>query len=554
MAGVQRGRRATQRPRRTERGAAFVATVLMMSVILLIGSLVIDIGGDRVVRREMQAMADVLALDVVRRLDGSPAANYSGYDATAPSATLLAAAKTESLNRQSGALARPDTVTIRLAVTDKDSGDFVRWAGPTDIPNAVRVWTTGGSAFRFLPTTPRDSSVQRSALAVIGPAIACISAGATFADVSPQGPLDTMLGKLVGVDRLTVLDPYALASLDLEIPLIDLAGKLGVGTVDDIMTANVSAQGFVLAISEVLPHKGNSASIALLDAIANGLPNTGTMDISKILTIDTGGGSGTGLSINTFSLIQSTIMLANKENFVNIGTVISVPGLSKVTVTAKVVEAPQNACGPIGTTARSAQLQVRVAAEVKSLGSLDVVSAEIDPLFVTVAEGSGRITEINCSAGDRSVSVLANTAVGKVGVRLLTKVKVAGGLLGGLLTVPLEVGAPDPGVKPAGADIGSTSSQTLDFDFPGTDLPAGKTAGTVFGNLGLSSITPIKLTADGIALGPLLGSVVVPLLGIIDPLVSTLLKPILASLGVSVGTVRIQPTSVPSCNEPLLRD
>jgi uncharacterized membrane protein len=534
--------------RRDERGAVFPMTVLLMGVILLIASLVIDIGGDRLVRGDMQSMADVIALDVVRQLDGRTAGAYTGYDSTGPSTTLLAAAKNESLARQDSHFADPDTVGVRLAVADKNSGAFVRWAASGDVPNAIRVYTTGSSGFRFLPTTPRRTNLERSALAMIGPPLACVSAGATFADIVPQGPLDTLLGKLVGVDRLTVLDPYGLASLDLEIPLIDLAAKLGVGSVSEILTANVSAQDFVIAIASVLPPKNgsNADPKSLLDAISNGLPDTPGFRPGDILSLDTGGGSAATVIINTFTLVQAVIMVSNKEHFIDLTNSVSIPGLTnKPTVQAKIVEAPKIACGPVGSTAHSAQVQVRVTGGVSALGGL-VANADIDPLFLTIADGTGTITDVRCNAGNMFVSVLATTAVAKVGIRVLTDLL--------LKLTHLEIAAPDPASKPTGASIGTTASQTLNFTFPTSDIPPAQTAGTQFGNLGLSSITPIKIDVSGLPVGGLLDGIVKPLLGLIDPVVSAILRPILSQLGTSLGTVRIQPTGQPSCNEPFLRD
>lgn len=540
--------------RRDERGAIFPMTVLFMGVIVLIASLVIDVGGDRLVRRDMQSMADVIALDVVRQLDGRTAAAYAGYEATGPSTALLATAKNESLTRQDSNLADPDTVGVRLAVADKTSGAFVRWANADDIPNAVRVWTTGSSPFRFLPSTTRRTNLERSALAVMGRPVACISAGATLADLTPQGKLDTLLGRLVGVDRLTVLDPAGVAALGVQVPLLDLATELGVGSINELATVQVTAQEFVLAMSEVLSSNGNSASVSLFSAIVTKLPNNASLDVGEILSLDTGNGSAAGLGINAFSLLQSVIMVSNKENFVSIGQSVSsqpewptnVPGFPEASIQAKMIEAPQSACGPVGTTARSAQIQVRITGDLTALGGL-VASAEIDPLFMTVADGSGTITNITCSGGVRTLSVLANTSVGKVGLNLLAELL--------LKLTRLKVGVPDPAAKPDGAAIGSTSSQAMNFTFPeGSGLPPAQTAGSAFGNLGLSSITPIKIDVSGLPVAGLLDSIVKPLLNVIDPLVSTYLSATLTSLGVNLGTVRIQPSGRPSCNEPFLRD
>lgn len=530
--------------RRDERGAVFPATLAMMSVVILVCSLVIDIGGDRIVKRDMQSVADVVALDVVRQLDGRPAGNYPGFDANGPSSTLFASAKTESLSRQAGLLASPDSMTARLAVTNKDTGEFLHWAAAGEVPNAVRVYASGSSAFRFAPSTDRRSHLDRSALAVIGPPLVCISAGATLADVTSQGILDTFLGKLVGVDRLSTLSPDGMAALDVEVPLLAVATQLNVGSVDNIATANVTARGLMLAVSQVLIGEGKTNPLSLLAPITPLLDDHTNINVSQILALNTGNGAAATLGINVFSLLQSVIMVSNKNHFIDLGSTGSIPGLGNVNVQAKVVEAPQNACGPVGTTARSAQIQLKVVADVTTLGGL-VASAKLNPLFITVADGSGTITTINCSAGNRTVGVNATTAVGKVGLNLETT------LLLGLTR--LVVGVPDPGVKPNGADIGTTGSQTLNFTFPSTGLPPAQVAGTVFGSLGLSNVSPIKIDVIGLPVGNLLDTIVKPLLNIIDPLVSSLVRPTLTSLGVNVGTVKIQPSGRPDCNAPLLR-
>jgi hypothetical protein len=51
-----------------------------------------------------------------------------------------------------------------------------------------------------------------------------------------------------------------------------------------------------------------------------------------------------------------------------------------------------------------------------------------------------------------------------------------------------------------------------------------------------------------------LDSTVKPLLNIIDPLVSTYLRATLTNLGINIGTVRIEASGRPSCNEAFLRD
>jgi uncharacterized membrane protein len=532
--------------RRDEKGAILPITVVLLAATLTLASYVIDIGGDRVVIRDMQSVADVVALNLARNLDGRAASGYAGFNSAGPSTTLFSAEKSSSVARQAGLFASPDTVSARLAVANQQTGEFIRWASAGDIPNAVRVYASGSSAFRMLPSTPESTTLQRSALAVIGRPIVCISAGATVADLTPGGTLDLLLGRLIGLDRLSIVSPSGIAALSAQVPLGDLATQLGVGTVDEIATANVSAQGFLVAAATVLSNKGEVAGATVLNAIAAHLSGATSLNIGSILNLATGVGSAADLNIDAFSLAQAVIEVSNKNSFINLAVPVSVPGLASIVLKAKVIEAPQIACGPVGTRARSAQVQISLTTDVTALGGL-VASAKVDPLLLTVGDGYGTVTSITCSLGAATVGVSADTAVGRLKLHLLTT------LLLGLTR--LEVDVPDPASKPDGAAIGNSASVPMTFNFPAgsTSLPAGQTAGTGLGNLGLSSITPIKIVVIGLNVGGLLSGIVQPLLGIVDPLVSAILNPVLQGLGLRLGTVEIQPTTRPACNEPVLR-
>jgi uncharacterized membrane protein len=544
-------------PRRDETGAILPITVLVLATTLTLASLVIDIGGDRVVIRDMQSVADVVALDLARNIDGRAASGYPGFSASGPSASLLETQKNESLGRQAGLLTSPDQVTSRLAVANQETGEFLRYAAAADVPNAIRVWATGSSAFRLLPTTNEATELQRDALAVIGRPIVCIAAGATLADLTTNlgGPLDVFLGKLINVDRLSVLSPAGMAALNAQIPLGDLATELNLGTVDELAQASMSGRDLVAAAVEVLTADGQVAGASVLAVIEAQLL-TPVLNLGDILNFNTGAGSAADLRISAFSLIQAVIQASNKNNFVNVNIPISVPGLTTTSLRMKVIEPPQIACGPVGTRARSAQIQVEFTSTV---GTTLVTEAKVDPLYVTVADGWGTITDITCSLGGSTVTVAADTAAARLKLHMTTK---SAALVGADLKLSIDV--PDPATHPNGAAIANTTQASNTFSFPAgsTSLPAGWTAGTALGNLNLSSITP-KVTVDsgllsvlglGTTLASVTSSLVVPLLGVTDPLLTAVLTPVLQSLGLRLGTVQIRPISFPACNEPALRD
>lgn len=536
--------RATQR--RDERGAVLVITVMLLAAIMTLASLVIDVGGDRIVLRDMQSVADVVALDVARNLDGRVASGYTGYSSTGPSATLFSTEKAESLARQGGLFAQPDTVTVRLAMADQLTGAFIRWAADNDVPNAVRVYASGSSAFRILPSTPESTNLERSALAVLGQPLVCVSAGSTLADLAPGGTLDLLLGRLIGIDRLSIVSPDGLASLSAQIPLGDLAAQLGVGRVDDIATASVTAQGFMRAAATVLSNNGDLAAANVMDAIATRLNGTTNINVGSFLKLSTGTGSAVGLKHEAFGLAEAVIEASNKNNFVDLAVPAGVSGLAPTAFRAKIVESRQIACGPVGTRSHSAQIQLSLTATVLTLPA-GVQAANISPLLLTVGDGWGEVKEITCTPAVTRVRMTADTAVA------LVKLHSVIGMVLGLSTITVD--APDPAVKPNGSEIGSSKGNPLTFEFNSgsNEIPHSQTAGNSIQNLGLAQISPTKVTVLGLPVQSL-NSVVNSVLNNIDGLTNAMLAPVLQNLGLRLGTVEIQPTTRPSCNEVALRD
>jgi uncharacterized membrane protein len=532
--------------RHDERGAILPITVILLATTVLFASWVIDIGGDRIVRRDMQAVADVVALDLARSLDGRAASAYTGYSATAPSSTLLATEAAASLDRQSGLIARPDTITVRLAMANTQTGAFIRWADAGDIPNAVRAYVTGSSAFRLVPGTTRSSNLQRSALAVIGQPLVCVSAGATLADLTPGGTLDLLLGRLIGIDRLSIVSPSGVASLSAQIPLGNLATQLGVGTVEQMATLNVTGRGFLQAAATVLSNNGDVAAAAVMNAIAARVNGTNTFSVGSILSLNTGKGSAFGLKQEAYGLAEAVIEVSNMNNFVDLGVPAGVSGLLPLTFRAKIIQAPQIACGPVGTRAHSSQIQLSLTADDTGLSGI-VAAAKIDPLLLTFGDGWAEVTEITCTPAVTRVRMSADTAVG------LFKLHLHIGVIGGLTT--LEVDVPDPDKRPNGAEIGKSHTNPLTFTFNqgGSDIPPSQTAGNSLQNLGLQTTSPVKIQVLGLPLGNL-NSLLNTVLSSVDGHLNTILAPTLSGLGLRLGTVEIRPTTRPSCTPLALRD
>jgi uncharacterized membrane protein len=532
--------------RRDERGVILPMTIVLMAAAVLLASLVIDVGGDRIVRRDMQSVADVVALDVARSLDGRAAGAYTGFSATGPSTTLLSTEAAASLARQSGLLARPNAVTVRLAMANTQTGAFLRWATSTDIPNAVRVYATGSSAFRLLPSTTRSTTLQRSALAVVGQPLVCVSAGATLADLTPGSTLDLMLGRLIGIDRLSLVSPSGLASLSATVPLGSLATQLNLGTVEQLATTSVTGRSFLQAAATVLSNNGDVVAASVMNAIAARVNGTTALNLGQILSLNTGKGSAVGLKQEAFGLAEAIIELSNMNNFVDVGVPAGVSGLVPLTFRARVIQPPQIACGPVGTRAHSTQFQLNLTADDTGLAGI-VASAKINPLLLTVGDGWGEVNEITCTPGVTRIRMSGDTAVGLVSLHLDV------GIIGGLSVLKLDV--PDPDKKPNGADVGKSHTNPVTFVFNqgGTDLPPSQTVGNSLQNLGLQSISPIKTQVIGLPISQL-NNLINTVLSGVDGHLNTILAPVLTGLGLRLGTVELRPTTRPSCTPLALRD
>ena len=531
------------RRRVEERGAVFASTVVVIGVSILLASLVIDVGADRIARKDMQAVADVVALDVTRQLDGRVTSAYN--------TSTLTAAKNNSLARNQSSLNDivPADVTYELWVADSITGAPIRAAGASDIPNAVKVTASGTAGFRFLPSTDQ-AKPSRSAIAVIDPPAACIAAGSTLADLTPGGTLDRLLGALIGETRLTVLSPNGLVDLNTGVKLLDLAAQLGVGTVNELATTNIGARNFLIAAATVLNNSGSVAAANVLNLVAAKIPSGQTINLGEILNLNLGQGSAAAAKIDVLSLVGATLMVSNKDHFIDLGVPVTVPGLANVNVKMTIIEAPQLACGPVGTRAETAQIRLDIRAKVVDSAVLALVGSVTLEAMINVADGSGTITQLRCGLPNSTMSVNAQTAV----ARLFAGLDVS--LLLGLTGVLLEV--PEKAARPHGATIATTASQTLNFTFPSNAsvLPPAQTAGTVLGSLGLATITPLKASIKvglAIPLGPLLSGVLIPVLALVDPLLTALVSPLLAALGLRLGTVDIAPISQVACNQPSLR-
>ena len=173
------------RVRDDQRGAVAVFVAGLLAVLLLIAAFAIDLNFQRVAARDAQAVADLVALDTARALDGRTKSQIAADG-------VMDSTFDESVRRNgSGFGLQPDDFVLELGAFDGD-GRFQSIA-PSAMPNAVRVVAVG-NVDRFF--AGGSGAVERSAVAT-AEENACIKVGSFAARVNTADSV--LLGPLLGV-------------------------------------------------------------------------------------------------------------------------------------------------------------------------------------------------------------------------------------------------------------------------------------------------------------------------------------------------------------------
>lgn len=505
-----------------------MAALLMVSV-LTFTAFALDIGLQRAAARDMQAVADAVALDTARD-PGLASCNQ----------TALSAAAAKSLLRQGKSIGRGSPLVVTPGHISPTTQQFV--AGSNNgACDAVRVVAATTVDFAFAPVIgTKTGSAARAAIGSTDSPAVCFSAGTTAltltSNKSALGPilkniLNVNLG-LVGYDSGLV----GLQGLSIPIAALDAALKIGTGRalVDD---ANVSLAGFLLANASVLEQNGNAVRAQVLRALA---ANVGplTLNVTDILKMDTGGTSGLTATVDVLDLVGSAIVSAavdasNGKNALNISSLgLSVGPVNLADAKITIIEPPQIACGKVGVQAKTTQVRVDLQTGL-STGGLGISAANLS-LGVRVAAGTATLSALNCS-GNPSASVLGETSVASV--------VGYGGTGSARLTVIQLWPFPAIQIGLKGGVAQSASEQSFNFP-PNADgsSPGMRTYGSAV-NLKL------QITDDSLlGLGGLLSLVINPLLARANSVIEPLLDPLLAILGIRLGTMDVTMLGRPSCS------
>lgn len=539
--------------RRDEGGAtAVLVAIVVVALVVPMAAFAVDLGMQRVARRDMQALADAVALDMGREVDGSTRAvlkNTHAWQEAVGDAVRRnagsafgggAGAVSVATNEADGVATvagSPLEVEVRMGTLD-ETGAF-HAAGNTDVPTAVRV--RAGTTVQYAIATG-EGDAARTAVSVAQPG-ACFSVGSWAARLRTESSpvLGPVLAELGTELKLDVLDYQALAAADVELAHL-LGAETDAGTVRELLAGDelITLGEWNAAIASVLPADAPTGVEALLLGVEVG---DLMVRVSDVLSVETGGASGMESSLNVLDLLVAGAMTGDGEHGLSLPlTSLDLDPLADVTATAHVTEAPQIGCGlPHRAQASNAQVSVDLEA---SLLDLDLgltrvrgvlrstgVDADGDPYALQVARATGTLTDVRCRPHP---GITVDVTGGLVDARLELALEVLVGLVWVEVPVPIRARTETDG--------------TVVLDLP--NEAAYDEPGTVGGGLEPLQVDTSGMSVLGALLTPVLEDVVEPVL---EDLTEQLLDPLLADLGVAVSGADVYALPTPSCSEPVLR-
>ncbi|WP_232677824.1 hypothetical protein [Nocardioides sp. R-C-SC26] len=539
--------------RRNDRGAIAIIAAALAFGLVAIAAITVDIGMQRVARRDMQALADIVALDLSRELGARTVTQLSAVEVS------LAR---ESIARNAGTIGDPASITasdIEWGELD-GAGKFVALSG-TAIPTAVRVAAHTSVDFAF--GLASSGGATRSAVATQDE-LACFQIGSYALAVNSGNSalLNGLIGDALG---LGVISYAGLA--DASISLAGLAAELGAGSVDELADISaVSVGELMVASGTVLQNQGgDTADVTLLRNIPLGAGPLPNVTVGELVGLAPGGASALDASVNVLDLLATSAFIANGENLIGVNDLGLSLGLTAIRGGLKLVEAPKRACGRVNSTQRrTSQTSLTLGGDVVNVPSILGLSASVSlSLSADLASGRGTLTGIHCAVDGAAEGVDVRVQNALTEVALGLNVRLVGNL--GLVKVEIVIPVSATTTESRLSSTAQVRVPPLSYtsNTPGaiTSRPVPSGSGQVgLNGLAVASTPVVKATLLGVpvALPVPIGSIVGPVLNtIVNPLVQgvdrLLLGPLTGLLGLNVAGADVYGVASPECSGPILR-
>lgn len=540
-----------------ERGNIAMLFAFSLTLSAIVSALAVDAAALYHERRQIQAGVDLAAISAA----SDPARAAEIAQSVLAEARLLAPASTEGL-------------IVRTGHYDPAIADIGQRFRPGTTPlNAVEVRLERLGHQHFATHFSSPPLIAARGVAAVTPQVS-FSIGSRLASLN-GGLVNAVLSSLLGTTiSLTALDYRALADARVDaFSFLDaLAMQLGVtaGSYDELLAMRAGTGTIAGALASLT----NGTARTALNAIA-GSGQGRMVSIGKLLSlgalghrqVGAAGPGGLGIAFSVLDLLTGAAALADGKSQVSLPLGANVPGLVKLDLSLGVGESVQGggwfAIGPNGTVLRTAQLRLRLRAEL--LGGSLLGSVKL-PLWLDLAHSEATVVGATCPSpaaprGQASIAVRPGAlrlAVGEMSDPALSDFGVSPSLAPVRAVDVLWVLR----VNVAGrVEIAQTDPVRLDFtsdDIADARVRTART-GTIPSSLvgsllGSLTVTP-EILGSPLGLGLISpGGVTGDLLGLLAPLGPTLditINAVLATLGLGLGEADIRVHAV-RCNNAVL--
>ncbi len=493
-----------------ERGAVTLVMVVVLTMLMVGSAFVVDLGLQRVARSDMQAIADLVALDLARELDGRT------VDQLKPA---LDAALEDSSARNADAIGADDPELAYQVGQMRSTGFTVLTSG---VPSAVRVSARTEVDFAFAAVTGADSGAAQRSAAAESSATACFRLGSFVAAIrSGDSTVLAPLGDLLGA-KLDLVSYQGLAVADLR--LEQLVATSYFGTPEQLLTGSISYANLIRAMIDALGREpaNNGVAITALTKILNTTvtAGVGSIRLSDVLHVAPTDAAALKVDLDVLDLVASA-RLADGKHFLGVPNIQGqVPGVGyQYTGGINLISAAELACGVPNSataTADTSQLNGSVGVlftnmpsiSVPGLGTLQTPKGS-GLLQITAGGGTGQLVAppaIHCgsrTASDPStMSVRVATSLATyqlyADVTIAADVKltdlvglgltsVLTNLLGSILTLPSKVSL-EVEVRLTIGTSNSGGTTRADLKIPPNDTTPVSTGSSIY--LDTASIVP----------------------------------------------------------------
>lgn len=593
-------------PARVQRGVAAITFAVALVALVTTVMLGLNVGQLYYAQRDLERQAALGALAGAQIASGCRANGVPG------SLSAVSAGVTDSLgvNLANGGTAPAAAVELgridRASTTSQYNVFAPLAAGSTGIDSVratlTRAQPTVLAAALFAPDAGGRALTATAVGTQLNTARFSVGTALLTLDTNQSALLSPLLQSLLGASAsVSVVSYQGLAQANVSLKNLMLAA--GVNDLSDLLSLSTSLRNGLGILSTALSlgsDSSSAAAAALVSTLAGQAYSSGTVNFGDVIGSSLGSAFnpvvGDAVSAVPFidgaslltALAQDAAKRSGSDYRIALPVSLNIPQVTGEYVFLRVIQPQQIAVGPVGTTAKSAQLKLEVRLVLKDPSNLlgllgvSVVSANV-ALDVDLASGSGTLTQVQCPNAananpSATIAVSSNLAQLTLGawngsVPGGTQVTALAAPTGGTLITALSllginlltVGVSHAVTVTAGSAINSTAGPFASFNAPTSSTPPQDpariytpTSGTGSFSTGsaqlLSSSTSSlvsALTSGGNTFSLLgllnLGNVASLLKGplaLTASLLDTVVDDLLQLLGIQLGVVKVNLDSV----------